>query len=175
MRKCSLGRHWYQKMWNFLKKFVASFPVTQTPTQMLKSGFSVLSSQEIGSRLISFQMIFESLPPELFRFQYHLLCSKILKIPEFNLIIPNIPCNSPSPVAICYLSLEFLCSGPWFTEPHISPNPIFLRSRSNFSTNILKVSPSKITTVSTPMRSLPISLNYKWYLANHIRNEILNA
>ena len=71
---------WY--MW----KFTASCPITQSPTQMLKSWFSEFSSQEIGSRLISFEMIFKSLQLELFRFWFHSLSSKILKIPEFNLI-----------------------------------------------------------------------------------------
>ena len=44
-------------------------------------------SQEIGSTLVSFQMIFETLPSELFRFDFHSLSSKILKIWEFNLLI----------------------------------------------------------------------------------------
>ena len=34
---------------------------TQTPTQKSKRGFSILSFQEIGSSLVSFQMIFEAL------------------------------------------------------------------------------------------------------------------
>ena len=72
----------------------ASCPLTQTHTQMLKSGFSVLSSQEIGSRLISFQMILNLF--QLFRFQYHIqymiyCVQKILKIPEFNLRISFAP------------------------------------------------------------------------------------
>ena len=50
---------------------------TQTPTKKLKSGFSIFSSQEIGSSLVSFQMIFEALQSELF----HSLSSKNLKIP----------------------------------------------------------------------------------------------
>ena len=41
------------------------FSPTQTPTQTLKRGFSIFSSQEIGSRLVSFQMIFKPLPAEL--------------------------------------------------------------------------------------------------------------
>ena len=50
------------------EKFAASCPLTETPTQMSKSWFSVFSSQEIGSRLISFVMILKSLQLELFRF-----------------------------------------------------------------------------------------------------------
>ena len=47
---------------DFLKKF--TYPPSQTPTQMLKSGFSMFSTQEIGSRLVSFQIIFEALQSE---------------------------------------------------------------------------------------------------------------
>ena len=63
-------------------------PATQTPTQKLEIGFSMFSSQEIGPSLVSFQMIFEALQSELFRFKFHSLGSKILKIPEFNLVMP---------------------------------------------------------------------------------------
>ena len=42
-------------------------------------------SQEIGSCLVSFEMIFEALHSELFRFNFCELSSKIVKIPEFNL------------------------------------------------------------------------------------------
>ena len=45
------------------------------------------SSQEIGSGLISFEMIFEALQSELFRFKFPKLSSNIEKIPEFDLII----------------------------------------------------------------------------------------
>ena len=41
-------------------------PPTQTPTQKLKSGFLRLSSQEIGSSLVSLKMIFEALKSEIF-------------------------------------------------------------------------------------------------------------
>ena len=34
-------------------------------------------------------MIFEALQSDIFRFKFHLLGSKILKIPEFNLTITN--------------------------------------------------------------------------------------
>ena len=54
-------------------------PPTQTPTQMLKSGFLIFRTQEIGSSLVSFQMIFEALQSELFNF--HFISSKILKNP----------------------------------------------------------------------------------------------
>ena len=43
------------------EKFVEGCPPTQTPTQMLKSVFSMISFQEIGPILVSFQMIFEAL------------------------------------------------------------------------------------------------------------------
>ena len=58
-------------------------------TQMLKSGISMFSSQEISSSLASLEMIFEAPQSELFRFKFHSLRSKILKFPEFNLIIAN--------------------------------------------------------------------------------------
>ena len=54
-------------------KLVGRCPPTQTPTQMLKRGCSIFSSQGIGSRLVSFQMIFEALQSELFRFNFHSL------------------------------------------------------------------------------------------------------
>ena len=50
---------------------------TQTPTQMLKSVFSMFSSQEIKANLVSFQIIFETLKSELFRFKLNFLGSKI--------------------------------------------------------------------------------------------------
>ena len=56
---------------------------------MLKSGFSIFSTQEIGSSLISFQMIFEGLllvQSELFRLNsFHEFENP--KIPEFNLVM----------------------------------------------------------------------------------------
>ena len=69
------------------EKFVGGCPPTQTPTQMLKSVFSILSSQETGSSSVSLKMIFGALRFELFRFKIHSLGSKILKFPEFNLMI----------------------------------------------------------------------------------------
>ena len=52
---------------------------------MLKSVFSILSSQETGSSSVSSKMIFGALQFELFRFKIRSLGSKILKFPEFNL------------------------------------------------------------------------------------------
>ena len=43
------------------KKFARWCPPTQTPTQKLKIGFPKTSSREIGSSLVSFQIIFEAL------------------------------------------------------------------------------------------------------------------
>ena len=43
------------------KKFFAGCPPTQTPTQKFKSEFWIFSSQEIGSILVSLEMIFEAL------------------------------------------------------------------------------------------------------------------
>ena len=40
---------------------------------------------EIGSSLTSLEMIFEALQSELFRFKFHTMSGKTLKIPEFNL------------------------------------------------------------------------------------------
>ena len=47
----------------------------------------MFSSKETGPSLESFQMIFEALQSELFRFKFHSLSSKILKITEFSLCI----------------------------------------------------------------------------------------
>ena len=47
----------------------------------------MFSSQEISSGLVSFYMIFEALQSALFGLNFHSLSSKILKIPEFNLVI----------------------------------------------------------------------------------------
>ena len=47
----------------------------------------MFSSQEIGSSLVSFFMIFEALKSELYRSKFHSLSSKILRIPELNLCI----------------------------------------------------------------------------------------
>ena len=47
----------------------------------------MFSSQEIGSGLVSFYMIFEALQSALFGFNFHSLSSKTLKIPEFNLLM----------------------------------------------------------------------------------------
>ena len=68
-------------------EFVVRCSPTQTPThcstQMLKSVFSIFSSQDMGSSLVSFQMVFEALKSELFKFELHSLGLKLLKISEF--------------------------------------------------------------------------------------------
>ena len=51
----------------------------------VKMGFSMFGSHGIGSSSVSFEMIFEALQSELFKFKFDSLSSKILKIPEFNL------------------------------------------------------------------------------------------
>ena len=48
-----------------------------------KVGFSMSSSQEFSSGLVSFKMIVEALQSEFFTFKFHSLVLKILKIPEF--------------------------------------------------------------------------------------------
>ena len=47
----------------------------------------MFSSHEIGSSLVSLEIIFEALRSELFRFKFHLQGSEILKFSEFNLHI----------------------------------------------------------------------------------------
>ena len=71
------------------EKFVGRRLHTRTPTQKLKIGFPKISSQDIGSGLVSLKMIFGALQFELFRFKIHSLGSKILKFPEFNLRMLN--------------------------------------------------------------------------------------
>ena len=63
---------------------------SQTPTQKLNNGFSIFIYQEIGRSLVSYEMIFEALQFELFRYKFYWLSFKILKIPEFNLNITYI-------------------------------------------------------------------------------------
>ena len=60
------------------KELVGECLPTRRPTQKL-----IIP----GSTVISFQMIFEALQFEHFGFNFHSLSSKILKIPEFNVII----------------------------------------------------------------------------------------
>ena len=48
------------------KKFARGCLPTQTPTQMLKNGLSTFDSVEIGTSLVSFEIIFEVLELELF-------------------------------------------------------------------------------------------------------------
>ena len=71
------------------EKFVGWFSPTQTPAQKFKLGFSVFSSHEIASGLISFEMIFEALLFKLSRLMFHLLNSKILGILGFNLAMDH--------------------------------------------------------------------------------------
>ena len=84
---------------NSILKFCSDFEITVTILILKDVEFScasfdicekliyVFSSQEIGSGSISFEMIFEALQSELFRFKFQRLSSKILKFPEFNLFI----------------------------------------------------------------------------------------
>ena len=87
-----LRRYWYQKIPNFwvhllvyMKILSGDAHLPKHPRKCLKSVFSMSSSKETGPSLLSFQMIFEILQSELFRFKIHSVRSKILKIPEFNL------------------------------------------------------------------------------------------
>ena len=57
------------------------------PRKNFKILFLMFVSQEIGSGSVSFEIIFEALKSEPFRFTFHLLSSKILKISGFNLIM----------------------------------------------------------------------------------------
>ena len=50
----------YCAYFDIYEKFVVGSP-TKTPTQMLKRGFSIFTSEKIGPTLVSFQMIFEAL------------------------------------------------------------------------------------------------------------------
>ena len=44
------------------------FKPTETPTQMFKNEFPLFGSKEISSGSVAFEMIFEALKSELFRF-----------------------------------------------------------------------------------------------------------
>ena len=82
-------------MWNFVAHIMVQVQnllddanlLKRPLTEKLQYWFLRFSSQEIGSSLISLERIFEALQSELFRFKSHILSSKILKIPEFNLYI----------------------------------------------------------------------------------------
>ena len=90
------------------KKFVEWCQPTQTPTQKLKRWFFRFSSQEIGSSMISLEMIFEALRSELFRFKFHILSSKILKFSEFNLLILDDPYRAVRWSLIKVLSMHWI-------------------------------------------------------------------
>ena len=75
----------YYASFGLCEKFVRGCPPTQMPTQKLKIPFLRFNSPEIGSSLISSEMVFEALQSEIFRFKFHFLGSKLQKIPEFNL------------------------------------------------------------------------------------------
>ena len=80
---------------NFIgKKSLSGCQPSQTPTQILKRTFLIISTQGIRPSLVSFEITFEALKYELFRFKFHSQSSKILQIPEFNLVITKIiPCK----------------------------------------------------------------------------------
>ena len=58
------------------------YSASQTPTQKFKIRFSMLSSQEIGSSLVTLKMIFGAQQSELFRFKFDWLNTKIRKFPK---------------------------------------------------------------------------------------------
>ena len=85
--KVSHDRKFYCASFGLWEKFVGRYPPTSTPTQKFKNEFSIFSSQEIDSSLVSLEMIFEAPHSELFRFKIQSLSSKIEKIPKFSLLI----------------------------------------------------------------------------------------
>ena len=102
---------------NFVYKTNGIYSTSCQPTQKMKIEFSVSSSQEIGSSLVSFEMIFEALQSEIFRFKFRLLSSEIVKIPEFtlrmlsfdlNLWMCVIQCWQLCCVTLCYVSIPLV-------------------------------------------------------------------
>ena len=77
IKRCRIFVRIFWYMWN-----PASCPNTQTPTQMLRNW---LTGVQFPGNWV--KMIFKSLQLGLFRFLFHSLSSKILKIPGFNLFI----------------------------------------------------------------------------------------
>ena len=61
----------YCTSFDICEKFVAGCPPAQTPTQKLKSRFPLFDPQEIGSTLVSFQMIFEALQSEQLKLSFY--------------------------------------------------------------------------------------------------------
>ena len=55
-KKCRIFR-----TFNLCQKFGRGCPAAQTPTQKFKIGFLMVNSQDIGSGLVSFQMVCEAL------------------------------------------------------------------------------------------------------------------
>ena len=94
------------------EKFAAWCPLTQTPTQKFKIKFSIFSSHEIGSSLVLLEIIFEALQSELVRFNFHLLRSKLQKIPEFNSWLAGRSYISLGNILI----LSFFARHKWFTQ-----------------------------------------------------------
>ena len=60
----------------------------------VKNGFATLNSQKICSIQVSLELIFQALEPALFRLKFNSLSSKIVKFPEFNLTVFQIPSNA---------------------------------------------------------------------------------
>ena len=72
-RLISKDVEFYCASFDIYEKFAGECPPTQTPTQKLKSGFSIFNSQGMGLSLVWLKMIFEVLQSELFRFKFHFL------------------------------------------------------------------------------------------------------
>ena len=53
-----------------MKSLSEDVHLPKTPTQMLKSGFSIFSRQEIGLSLVALQMIFEALQSQANQIQF---------------------------------------------------------------------------------------------------------
>ena len=129
-----------------------------------KKRLSVFRSKEIGSRLVSFSMIFEALQSELFRFKFHSVSSKILKTQEINLYMSNIFISFwdifgmyPSP-RFSYLIVydhvsEFEKSRPtWIQIAGIFDKKLIFCSHRNYLTltkKILKLLHFKILAIKT--------------------------
>ena len=71
----------------YLKSMADDVHPLKSPRKSQKNEFWMSNSHEIGSSLVSFKMIFEALQSKLPRFEFQSLSSKILKIPEFSLVI----------------------------------------------------------------------------------------
>ena len=119
-------------------------------------------------------MFFQALQPKLFRFKFHSLGSKILKIPEFNLSIALYSESVARSISFS-ISIPKLCSNVGSERLHLSQEVVINNSMSPgihdlvfWKDSILKsidgkVSRSNSLSVSENKRLIMCSISYRLY------------